>query len=287
MCNRECDHCFVYSSPYARGTFTLSQIRNALNESEKIGSIEWIYFEGGEAFLFYPLMLEGIKLAVERGFKTGIVTNSYWATSEEDAELWLKPLSNLGIKDLSLSDDSFHFEEDKENPAKTALSVANRLGIPVDTICIENPKVDSKTQKNKGDPVVGGRALLKGRAVEKLTESFRKINYKEFNDCPEEELREPKRVHIDPFGYVHICQGLVMGNMWETPLSQLVRNYAPEVHPICGPLLEGGPVMLAKKYGFKHEDTYASACHFCYLTRLSLLDRFPQYLAPRQIYGLE
>lgn len=277
----------MYSSPRTKGTFTLNQIRDALDESEKLGSIEWIYFEGGEAFLYYPLMLEGLKLAIERGFKTGIVTNSYWATSEEDAELWLKPLSNLGIRDLSLSDDSFHYGEDEKNPARTAHSAAKRLGIPVDTICIEDPAVDSKTHQTRGEPVVGGRALLKGRAAEKLTASFPKRSFAEFIECPEEDLGEPKRVHIDPFGYVHLCQGLVMGNMWETPLSELVGNYDPDVHPVCGPLLEGGPVMLAKKYRFTHEDTYASACHFCYLTRLSLLDRFPQYLAPRQIYGLE
>jgi hypothetical protein len=283
----ECDHCFVYSGPNAKGTFTLNQIREVLKEALKIKTIEWVYFEGGEPFMFYPIMLEGIKLARDFGFKTGIVTNAYWVTSEEDAELWLKPLYELGISDLSISDDSFHFEEEKENQAKIALSASKKLSIPVDSICIEKPTIDKGSERSKGEPVVEGGALLKGRAVEKLTNDLPTRKFDEFTECPEEDLKNPKRVHLDPYGYVHICQGLVMGNMWDTPFSEIVKKYDADLHPICGPLLEGGPALLAKKYGIEHEDRYVTACHFCYKMRLALLDRFPKHLAPRQVYGLE
>jgi len=117
----------VYSSPKAKGTFTLNRIKEVLDELIKIETIEWVYFEGGEPFMFYPLMLEGIKLAQNRGFKTGVVTNAYWATSEEDAELWLRPLCKRGISDLSISDDAFHYaEEEKDNPAKRAFAAAKK-----------------------------------------------------------------------------------------------------------------------------------------------------------------
>ena len=46
-CNYECDHCFLYCSPQSKGTFTLEQIKNVLDEAVKTGKIEWIYFEGG------------------------------------------------------------------------------------------------------------------------------------------------------------------------------------------------------------------------------------------------
>ncbi len=285
-CDMECDHCFVYSSPRAKGTFTLKQIKKVLDELIKIGTIEWVYFEGGEPFMFYPPMLEGIKLAQHMGFKIGIVTNAYWATSEEDAELWLRPLCKLGISDLSISDDAFHYEE-KDNPAKLALAAARKLGINVSSICIEKPKFEKENAGLKGEIVLKGGALLKGRAVEKLSKDLPTKRYDQFTDCPEEDLKNPKRVHIDSYGYVHLCQGLVMGNMWEQPLAELIKNYDAETHPICGPLLKGGPSFLAKKYDVKHEDRYVSACHFCYDVRLALLDKFPKYLVPRQIYGLE
>ena len=38
-----------------------------------------------------------VRIARDNGFEVGIVTNAYWATTEEDAELWLKPLHELGI----------------------------------------------------------------------------------------------------------------------------------------------------------------------------------------------
>ena len=287
MCNLKCDHCFVYSSPDAKGTFTLSQIKKVLDEATKIGTIEWIYFEGGEPFLFYPLMLEGIKIAHSIGFKVGIVTNGYYGISEQDADLWLNPLCKLKISDLSISDDPYHYEEEKDNPAKRVLAAAKRLGMPVHSIRIEKPIVRINNTKPKGEPVVKGGALLKGRAVEKLLEGLPKSRYDEFIECPEEDLKNPKRVHIDSYGYVHLCQGLVMGNMWEIPLSKLVKNYDANSHPICDPLLKGGPALLSKKYKVKHDEEYVSACHFCYIVRLALLDKFPKYLAPRQVYGLE
>jgi hypothetical protein len=289
MCNLKCDHCFVYSGPDAKGTFTLSQIRKVLDEATKIGTIKWIYFEGGEPFLFYPLMLEGIKIARSMGFKTGVVTNAYYATSEEDAELWLLPLFELGISDLSVSDDSFHSEEEKDNCAKRALAAAKRLGLPLDSICIGKPTVEMGIDKeqDKGAPVIGGGAMFRGRAVEKLVEGLPKRRWEEFTECPYEDLKKPKRLHLDPYGNVHLCQGLSMGNMWETPLSILVENYDADSHPICKPLVSGGPVLLAKEYSVRHDEEYVDACHFCYLIRLALIDRFPQYLAPRQVYGLE
>ena len=78
-----------------------------------------------------------------------------------------------------------------------------------------------------------------------------------------------------------------MGNMWEIPLSELVDNYDPDAHPIAGPLLKGGPAELARVHHLQHNDEYVDACHMCSMMCLDLIDRFPKYLAPRQVYGLE
>jgi len=288
-CNFECDHCFLYCGPKSEGTFTIKQIREVLEEARKMGTIEWIFFEGGEPFLYYPIMLEGLRIAGEMGFKTGIVTNTYWSTSIEDAELWIKPISELGISNFTVSDDSFHFDDVDVSPARMAGEVAKKLGIPEQSICIEQPTVEEASDKDqeKGAPVIGGGAMFRGRAVETLIEGLPKRSWEELTSCPYEDLEDPGRVHIDSFGNVHICQGLSMGNMWKTPFSELVKNYDPEKHPICGPLLKGGPAQLAREYGVEHEETYVDECHFCYLTRLALLERFPEYLTPKQVYGLE
>jgi hypothetical protein len=289
MCNSECDHCFLYCSPYSKGTFTLSQIRKLLDEAVNIGTIEWIYFEGGEPFLFYPIMLEGIKIARNLGFRVGVVTNSYFATTAEDIEVWLKPLRKLGIEDLSISNDPYHYEDEKENPAIRAREVASRLNIPTQEIHIESPSVATgkDEEENKGKPIIGGNTMFRGRAVEKLTANLPQRWWEEFTECPHEDLESPKRVHLDPYGNVHLCQGLSMGNAWEIPLVKMVKAYDAGTHPICGPLVKGGPALLAKEYKVKHDDKYVDACHFCYLIRRELIDKFPQYLTPQQVYGRE
>lgn len=289
-CNLECDHCFLYSGPHAAGTMTLPQIRDVLDESRRIGSVEWIYFEGGEPFLFYPSLLEGIRLARDMGFQVGIVTNAYGAVSEDDAEVWLRPLAELGVAYLNVSDDSFHYGQEENSPAKRALAAARKLGIPTAPICIEKPLVEAMPghgQDDKGEPVVGGGAMFRGRAVERLTAGLPRRPWRELAQCPHEDLRSPSRVHVDPYGHVHVCQGLSMGNMWQRPLSALVRQYKADAHPICGPLAIGGPVALARQYAMDHEEGYVDECHFCYLVRRALVDRFPEHLAPRQVYGLE
>jgi hypothetical protein len=287
MCNSECDHCFLYCSPRSQGTFTLSQISELLDEAKKISTVESIYFEGGEAFLYYPVMLEGIKIARNAGFQVGVVTNAYFATDIEDAKLWLKPLHELGISDLSLSNDPYHYEDENDNPSVRAHKAAKELDIPVGEIRIEEPSVATDEKQKKGEPIIGGSTMFRGRAVEKLTGGLPRRRWEEFTECIHEELESPKRVHLDPYGNVHICQGLSMGNAWETPLSELVNNYDAASHPICGPLVKGGPALLAREYEVEHEDEYVDACHFCYSVRKALIERFPQYLAPPQVYGLE
>ncbi len=284
-CNYECDHCFLYCSPNAEGTFTLDQIQNVLNEAKKMESVEWIYLEGGEPFLYYPLMLKGLQIAKAMGFKTGIVTNNYWATTIDDAKLWLKPIIDSGIDDLSLSDDLFHNDDTEDNSAKIAAEAAKELGFLVNSICIEKPSIQAPSDE-KGAPVVGGGALFKGRAVEKLVDGLPTRPFNIFTECKHEELVNPMRVHIDSIGNVQVCQGISIGNMWQKPLSQIIKEYDATKHPICGPLSTGGPYKLAHNYNIKLDDNFIDECHYCYTVRKELINKFPQFLIPLQVYGI-
>lgn len=288
-CTISCDHCFWFSGPDSKGTFTLRGLRETFNEIGRIGTIEWVYFEGGEPFLFFPLMIEGLMMARDIGVKAGIITNAYWGTSIEDAALWLKPLRELEISDLSISNDIFHHDGNAENQAKIAAGAARELGLPLSTICVEKPWIDGslKNDRDSEARAIGGGVLFRGRAAEKLTSPLPKRAWKNLTRCPYEDLKDPDRVHIDPYGNVHLCQGLSMGNMWQAPLSNLVQRYDALSHPICGPLVRGGPALLAKEHRVDHEEEYVDECHFCYNIRLALIPRFPRYLTPNQVYGLK
>ncbi len=285
-CTYECDHCFLYSSPGADGVFTLDGVKSALTQMREMKSIDTAYFEGGEAFLYYPLLVASLVLAKQMGFSVGIVTNAYWATSEADAALWLGPLVRLKIDDLSISDDDFHGDEKKDNPSKIAIRVAKKLGIPTGSICIEAPKVISDDKKWGGKSVVGGDVLFKGRAVDKLLKAeMPRQDYRKFTDCPHENLKDPERLHLDPFGDLHACQGLVIGNIYKAPLKQIMKDFRPESNPIIGPLLSGGPAALAENFAFDTSPGFVSHCHLCFEIRRTLLDKFPDILAPRLVYG--
>lgn len=286
-CTFECDHCFLYCGPDSEGTFTIDRVENLLGQMKEIDSVYAAYFEGGEPFLYYPLMIESIRMAKSMGFKSGVVTNAYWAESERDAELWLKPLADLGIDDLSLSDDDLHYPDGGETSAAKAAKAAKKLGIPCDSICIEAPKVVDGGKRWKGEPVVGGDVLFKGRAVEKLKSNLPRRMYSVFDECPHEDLEDPGRVHIDSFGNVQVCQGLVIGNVWKNRLKDIIAGYYPKSDPILGPLIEGGPAELARRFNFDITPGFIDHCHLCFEIRRGLLDRFPDILAPRQVYGLE
>ncbi len=282
QCTFECDHCFVFGSPWQIGTMTIDMIRKILDQAKRAGSIEWIYFEGGEPFLYYQTMLAGIDEAIKSGFKIGIVTNSYWATSEEDALLWLKPLAGK-VQDLTISSDLFHFTEKMSQQSKIVTQVAGQLDIPLGVICIELPE-------NHGISTIGqippesASIMYRGRAAVKLVPSAALYPVSLFSTCPHENLEEPGRVHIDPLGNLHICQGLVIGNLSKAPIQEICSSYLPHEHPIIKPLLEGGPLKLAESNQVTISDYYADACHLCYETRKSLRERYPDILGPDQMY---
>jgi hypothetical protein len=287
QCTSECDHCFLHCGPQRGGTFTLRQLRELLREIKKIPTIDTVYFEGGEPFLFYAVLLAGLQMVRDDGLQAGIVTNGYWATSLEDAEQWLRPMLDLGIADFSVSDDEFQSTKGDESPGAIAYGAAKKLGFPCAKICIHPPAVSlaPDSGSGKGQPVTGGDVLFKGRAAEKLTAGLPLRSWREWTTCPHEELANPERVHVDAYGNVQVCQGISIGNMWSTPLSELVRDYDAAKHPIVGPLVEGGPAGLVEQFGANVADAYVDECHLCYMARKSLLPAYPHHLAPAQVYG--
>jgi hypothetical protein len=283
QCTFECDHCFVWGSPWQSGTMTLSTIRKILQQANDAQSIEWIYFEGGEPFLYYPTMLAGIEDASHYGFKVGIVTNTYWATSEEDAFLWLRPLAGK-VHDLTISSDFFHFSEKVSKQSQIVSSVAQKLEIPVGVICIEQPNINAKSSLGQIEEDTSS-IMFRGRAAKNLTNNINLKPSISFSSCPHENLEEPGRLHIDPFGNLHICQGISIGNINHSSLRNICSGYDPDTDPIISQLVIGGPYQLAKNYQLDIASEYADACHLCFETRLLLRDKFPQILVPDQMYG--
>jgi hypothetical protein len=283
-CTFECDHCFVWGGPFQTGTMTLDTIDHILAEARALGTVEWIYFEGGEAFLYYAILQSGVLRAKTQGFKVGIVTNAYWANSENDALAWLRPMAG-SIDDLSISRDGYHGTNDGYENPDIARAAANQLGIPVDFISVAEPEAVGVSGAAGKLPPGESAVLFRGRAAERLATRVPSTPWQQFTTCPWEDLRHPQRVHVDPFGHLHICQGISIGNLLERPLTEIVAGFRPDEHPIVGPLLAGGPAEIVRRYELEHDDGYADHCRLCYEARRTLRSRFPDVLAPDQMYG--
>ncbi len=197
----------------------------------------------------------------------------------------MKPFQGL-IEDLSVSSDLYHYSEKLSQQAKSAQAAADELGIPIDVMSVAQPETVNSVYQVGQLPKGESGIMYRGRAAEKLVERADKHPWTDFTTCPYEDLREPGRLHLDPFGNLHICQGISIGNLYEKPLQEICDTYIPEAHPITSHLLNGGPAELVRTYGLPHEEQYADACHLCYQARIPLRTRFLEILGPDQMYGL-
>ena len=287
QCNYECDHCFVWGSPRQSGVFSLVQLEDVFRQALAVPTIDGFYFEGGETFIYHPILVKAVWHAHDLGFATGIVTNGYWASGVDEALIWLRPLRDAGLDRIEISYDPLHGNPENDPDNHPGLVAARQLGLPANLITVELPTTYRDPEAAApGEPLVGGDVMYRGRAAVALTEGLPRQPWDSFTSCPYESLADPGRIHLDPFGNLHLCQGVVMGNVWQRPLAQIIAEYNPLTHPIVGPLLAGGPAELVNRYNLVHEDGYVDACHLCYSAREALRVYFPQILAPDQMYGV-
>lgn len=287
QCNYECDHCFAWGSPWQTGVFTLAQLEDVYQQALALGTVNEFYFEGGETFLYYPILLQAVSRATELGFATGIVTNGYWATTEADALTWLRPLAEAGLDRIEISCDLFHGGKESDRAEHPGMAAARQLGLVTGSIAIDPPTGyrDPETSV-PGEAISGGGVMYRGRAVEKLSAGLPTKPWDSFTRCPYENLVDPGRIHLDPLGNLHICQGVVIGNLFTRPLAEIVNNYDPATFPIVSQLLTGGPAQLVRAFNLPHEAGYVDACHLCYTARENLRPDFTAVLTPDQMYGV-
>jgi hypothetical protein len=288
-CTLRCRHCYIYSGPRAKGVITTGQIGQILQEAKKINSVKWIFLNGGEPFMRFPQLLKCIKKIVQLDFLAGIETNGYFAQTEDSALRFLRPLVHLGVSELRISNDIYHYKSPSTTPAQNALKASCDLGLPVSQIrvCASINQNKTQSEPNPSTPVIDRALRYQGRASETLVSGMPLSKWDTFTRCPLDGLGSPDQVYIDAYGNVQICPGINIGNAWETPLAELLPAYRVADHPIYGPISQGGPAMLSEELGFVHGVGYVDACHLCYTIRQQVRAKFEVYLGPPQVYGLE
>jgi hypothetical protein len=286
-CSLRCKHCYVFSDQRAVGKISLSQVSHFLNEGRKLPGIKWIYFGGGEPFTQYPLLLKAIQRARKLDYDVGVVTNGYFARTVEAGVRFLRPLALMGVKDIRISNDFLHYKNPETSPAKRALKAAKKLGIPTTLVHTAHPGVQELpgNGNDSADNVLEKRLMMTGRAVETLSEGLPRSNWQEFASCPRTDLTDPEEVFIDAYGYVQICPGISIGNACEAPLHDIIEKFAIQSHAIIQLLETKGPSGLMKDSAIHPDAEYVNPCHCCYSIRRELIDQYPDWFAPRHVYG--
>jgi hypothetical protein len=299
-CTYACDHCFVWGSPNAEGTMTLAQLTSVIDQGAECGLAD-VYFEGGEPTLAYPIVLAAAKHARERGLDAGIVSNCFWATSVDDAKVWLAPFAELGIADLSLSSYAYFVEGANEEQLRNAVVAAKELGISTTVLEVGAPADIGVPGACSGEV---GEVMHKGRAAVALAPERATRPPETLITCPFEDFTDPGRAHVGPDGELQVCQGISAGNVFaggDGPaepadlaaprpggLADVLAAYDPQARPVIREIVAGGPWALARAAGHTpHHSLYADECHLCYEVRASLREagHHPEVVTPGQCYA--
>lgn len=265
-----------------------------LIDAQETSYINHFFVEGGEPFLYPDLLLSIVREANARGYWIGALTNAFWAVSDERARQVMEPLAEAGLQSLGVSTDAWHREFVSIERAERAVMVAGSLGIETDLMVCSGGSgaegVFAQLRKD-GFEVYASRVVCRGRASSSEACQTEANNWRSFDHCSES-FGGRSRVHIGPFGEIHLCQGLLLGSdARRRPLAEIFADSNPADHPICDSLISGGPTALAElaqDYGFAPKTGYADGCQLCFEARRYLRGYFPKFIGPDELYkGLE
>jgi len=267
-CSAKCAHCFLWGSPDRTTAMTPRQVESFLEELAELEQVTDVCAEGGESFELYDLLLHFLRRASALDLKASALTNASWVESREQAADRIRELMAAGLTNLGVSTDRFHQEHVPVERVDLLLEVCEEAGLAA---------------ARMETPLDG--VMFRGRAAEVLAPDMPPRPPDAFAKCPHESLGAPGRVHLDCYGFLHLCQGITLGR---ASIADAIAAFKAREHPIVRLLLDGGPYALARfavEKGFELAEGYVDACHLCYRAREFLRPTFPDLLAPDEMYG--
>lgn len=267
-CNSQCAHCFLSCGPKRKGTIDFDFAKKVIDDAKNIDSINYLYIEGGEPFLFPDLLKQITEYATKNGYWTGALSNGFWAKTLDIGIEKLRPLKEAGISEIGISTDIYHQKTIPLKIAKNAVKAAKKIGI------------ESYLMKTSPNEVI-----CRGRGANICTGKLKP--WQSLTKCPES-LDDPGRVHIGPEGSIHLCQALLIGeDARKKHLKDIFENHIKNPNIIVKQLLKGGPAALAyfaEKYNFKPKDNYVQGCQLCFESRKHIKAYFSNILNPKENY---
>lgn len=277
-CNAKCDHCYPSCVPQKERPWDISFVKSVIDKAAVVPDTilaRNIHFAGGEPFLYYRDLVEGLDYAKKRGFISSIVTNGFWAHNIQATEEKVRTLYNLGLVRVELSVDNFHQAYIPIERIRNILFVLRKfqLDVLIRTATTKTNTAYSAISKIPPHELAGIRLVASpvnygGRAAEMIPEeefyyasSIQGCCYRQLNLA----------VRFD--GNVSPCcagsdtvQSLSMGNINEEPFIDMINRLRYRYH--IKQLICAGPADLIKTlkdggYEKYMRKQYTSICHAC------------------------
>jgi len=313
-CECACRHCLYNCGPGWRDWMSPETLREALLATKAWGHRFQIHLTGGEPFLNFPLLLEGVRAAARLGIPQYAETNAGWCLREETVAERFTTLRDAGLDAILISCSPFHAE--RIPPARTLLAIRKALevfGPGKVTVylphCIEQVQLFNVEETTPLERYVerfgleaAGRMLWDGysiipagRSGYRLGHLTRKRPASAFRgqNC-RSEILYAHHSHLDLYGnYISwFCGGLTIGS-WRN-LPRILEDFSNRrFPPLIGILVESGPFglsqMAAEEYGYRElPGGYAGKCHLCVDVRrhLSRQEADFQELRPKRFYEM-
>jgi hypothetical protein len=94
-------------------------------------------------------------------------------------------------------------------------------------------------------------------------------------------------IHVDPYGNIQTCCGIILGNAHQIPLADRMKNGFTDGE-VAKAVHKDGPfelLRMAVELGYEPREGYPQKCNLCWEVRCYLRPYFPDELGPDEIYG--
>ncbi len=308
-CTLACKHCCFNSSPTRPAVFTpvddCVEYLRQLHATDRV-----VHIAGGEAMLYYPQLLEICRRADEQGIAPHFIeTNATFAVNDGVVRTRLSELKDAGVHGLLISADPYHQLQCPPDRFWRCRRIAREVFGPENVITggfaegeVEEFAAIARDPERLAQHTRAHPPMLSGRAGEDLARYFPDRPIAELKDemwhggagtvdCSQEFTPETMwEIHIDPYGNVQTCCGVIVGNAKETPVPGLMARGFLGRSPVVDAIYHGGPpalLELAKSLGYEERAGYPQKCGLCWEVRKFLRPHFPDAIGPAEVYEEE
>jgi hypothetical protein len=298
-CQSGCKHCLYNCGPHwEKAAMSPDALRQALEAIAIWPRTPRVHFTGGEPFLHFPLLLEGVRLATELGIGCYVETSASWCTDQAEAIERFAALRRAGSQSILISCSPFHAENIPA--ARTLRAIRAALDVfgtdrvivylpsfleIVQLFDVERPTPLSRYEERFG-PEGARRILWQGYGIISGGRSGYQLGHLTPThpatvfagaDC-KADILFAHHSHFDLYGNFisGFCGGLAVGSWHDLP--RIPADFqAGRYTALIEVLLERGPYglleMAREQYGYKPLlDGYAGRCHVCVDVRRHLVD---------------